>query len=576
MKKLMIFLILAAGFFMAGCNKDGQSNEINPLALMGTYGPYTLTVNVTYDGTAATDGTGKIYVYLFDALGLTSRDPIYSGSTDAAYAGGVTSINVEHIKAGDYYVLVFYDYVGGDNPDNRYDRYTLYGGAGPVGFAGSAAVYTVTGDATIGGTIDFDDTYQLQGQSKYMLPCTLTVNATYNGTDFTFGSGLATGRLFVYLYDSMGTDTRTPDPVWVGSTSTAATIGDQTAVTLSNITAGSYYAVLFYDFNEEAGHYDSEGDRYLLYNNKQFAGQATQIVIADGGSATWDNAVFDNSYTLQTGSAYMTAPVALTVKATYNGTAATTGLGNMHVYLYSALTRGTRLGGNPSYTGSVAAIVGDEATVTIPGVDQGYYYVLVFYDYASGANADSATDRYVFYDGAQYPANADIVLLDSDRELSGITFDNDYTFQTNVVGDTLYMQPGSLTLTATYTGTAGTGSDLIANYIYVYLYDSLGTGTRSPLPIYTGSTGSAVTVGNPADITINNILPGSYYIVVFYNFAATGATNPDTRYDRYVIYDNVEFPASPATPFNIISGSNTLTGVSFGDGYQLNSGAAFN
>jgi hypothetical protein len=593
MKKLLLLIIVGFAFILIGCNTDSQTSGTNTLALLSDYGPSTLTVHATYNGTAVTgvpdvdDGSGKIFVYLFktDELGLTSRTWTYSGSTAAAVTVGVeATITIDHIKDGEYYVLAFYDYKLGGNDDNQTDRYVLYAGAGLTGFTSVAVPYTVSGDTLLDG-INFGNTYKLQAQSKFMLPATLTVNATYNGTEYTSGSGSPSGRLFVYLYDTLGADTRTPTPVFSGSTVAAATTGVLTPIILTNVAAGTYYAVVGYDFNEEAGHLDSVGDRYLLYNNKQYASLADTITISDGGSATWNGATFGDSYTLQANGAYMTpsSPVTLTVNATYTGavTPDASATGKIYVYLYDALGKGTRLPDDPNYSGATL-IAGATGTITVNGIVPGDYYLVTFYDNSySASRIDSPGDKYLLSGGTQYPTSAVTVSLSSNTS-TNISVGDDYDFKTNVVGDTLFMQTGSLTVTATYTGTAGTGTDTDANFIYVYLFDYMNAstatsgGTRDPYPIYTGSTGSAVTVGNPGTISINNILPGSYCMVVFYNFNATGAASPDNKNDRYVIYNGYEFPASGITPVVVTAGSNSVSGISFGNSYQLNSGGAFN
>lgn len=586
MKNVLRFVCIGIVLILIGCNKDGGSNEFNPLAILAKMGTSSLTVHATYYGDTALESgsTGKIFVYLFDTIGTTSRDPLYSASTNAAITKGVEStITVNHIKNGNYYVLVFFDCdYGESNNDNQNDKYILYSSSGNTAFASVATTYTVSGDTVLDG-ISFGNMYTLQGQSKYITTtASLNVDVTYSGTAATTG----TGRLFIYLYEALGNDTRTQLPLRTGSTTSAATSG---TITIDNIVPGNYYVVAFFDYSDDgSGFFDSQDDRYVLYNNQQFTGSAIAYSIAAGSNTLSGGMTFGDSYTLQSGSSYMKAPVTLTVKATYTGTVASTGTGNMYVYLYSALSRGTRLGGSLGKTGSVAATVGDEATITIADVDQGDYYMLIFYDYASGSNPDSATDRYILYNGAQYPADADKISLTADAEYSGITFGNDYTFQTNVLGDTLYMQSGSLTVNATYGGTEPNATDpgstkIGTMKIYVYLYDSLddstatsgGTRDAGYLPIYTGSTSGAVTVGNAADITISNILPGSYYMVVFYDFYK--GSNPDNQNDRYIIYNNVEFPASTGVDaVDISTGSNSVTGIGFGDDYKLSSGSLFN
>ena len=146
MRKIIQLACLGIILLLLSCNIDSQSNEFNPLVLLSKYGSSSLTVHATYNGDPATDGSGKMYVYLFDELGTTSRDPIYKESTDAAVTiGEEVAIKVDHIRDGNYYVLVFYDYKGGDNNDNQTDRYVLYGLSGNTAFTSVASTYSVAG-----------------------------------------------------------------------------------------------------------------------------------------------------------------------------------------------------------------------------------------------------------------------------------------------------------------------------------------------------------------------------------------------------------------------------------------------
>jgi hypothetical protein len=568
MKKLSMLAIIASlAFVVIACNK--QTSEYNPAVLLSNYGPNTLTVTATYYGPLATDGSGKIYVYLFDTMGLTSRDPIYSGSTVTAATPGVgETITVEHIKDGDYYVLVFYDYHGGDNPDNQTDRYMLYTAGGSTPFANQADTFTVIGDTDLPG-LSFGDTYKLQGQSKYLLPATLTVNATYNGATATTG----TGKLFVFLYDSMGTDTRTPAPVYIASSTGAAAVGVQSQIVFSNILAGSYKAVLFYDYSAEVGHDDSVDDRYVIYDNRQYKDLADTITLADGGSQTWTRS-FGDSYTLQADGAYMTAssPVTLTVNAAYTGavTPDVSATGKLYAYLYDALGRATRLPDSPNYTGATGS-AGTTGTITISGIVPGDYYIVYFYDNTYwSSNVDSPGDKYLLSGGVQYPGTATPVSLNSNTTVSP-SINDDYALTTNVMGDALFMQTGSLTVHATYNG--GVPSSTIGSMkIYVYLYDALGTGTRTgALPIYSGSTAAAVTVGVEDTISIANILPGNYYVLIFYDYRS--GTNPDNQTDRYIFYNGVGY-TSTASPLSV-SGGTDLPGVSFNNTYTIQSSSLF-
>ncbi|MBN2160961.1 MAG: hypothetical protein JW807_16340 [Spirochaetes bacterium] len=169
----------------------------------------------------------------------------------------------------------------------------------------------------------------------------------------------------------------------------------------------------------------------------------------------------------------------------------------------------------------------------------------------------------MLYDSAGLTADADLYAVVGDQTLSGITFGDDYQIQSGRA----FLQPASLTVTATYNGTAfdtGTGN------IYVYLYTSRPTASRTPTPAYTGVTAAPATVGVASDISIPSIAPGNYFMLVFYDYAS--GTNPDNRYDRYILYDNTGSSAAATTVS--ISGAATATGVSFDDTHQIGSSNA--
>lgn len=68
----------------------------------------------------------------------------------------------------------------------------------------------------------------------------------------------------------------------------------------------------------------------------------------------------------------------------------------------------------------------------------------------------------------------------------------------------------------------------------VYLYSQLGDNSQSYPVVYKGT--SSVRTGV---ITITDILPGTYYVIAFYDYCGGGAqTNILNRYDRYAIYTN--------------------------------------
>jgi hypothetical protein len=178
MKKLLLFLLLIMISPLFSCDTKADKNEINPAILL-LFGSNTLTVKVTYNGTASSDAsaTKKIYVYLYNqALGTTPRSPdaVYTGSTAGAVTVGVEeTISISGVASGNYYVLVFYDFKSGSNPDNKTDRYVLYDG-------------TVTGTACTSAA------------TLVNIPTVTTLNITFANTNQFQDSGVPSGGpLFV-------------------------------------------------------------------------------------------------------------------------------------------------------------------------------------------------------------------------------------------------------------------------------------------------------------------------------------------------------------------------------------------
>ena len=172
------------------------------------------------------------------------------------------------------------------------------------------------------------------------------------------------------------------------------------------------------------------------------------------------------------------------------------------------------------------------------------------------------------------PGSATTYSLTGNQTLNLDPFEDDYTFQTNVLSNALFMQSGSLTVHATYTGSEPT-ENIGSRYLYVYLYESLGTGPHAAgsLPIYSTSTGGAVDVGTEYAMTINNVLPGNYYVFVYYDFRSGSGTTPANQTDRYVLYNGVPY-TSTASTFSVSTGSD-LPGVSFGDDFLVQGGTLF-
>ena len=94
------------------------------------------------------------------------------------------------------------------------------------------------------------------------------------------------------------------------------------------------------------------------------------------------------------------------VKATYTGTARSTGTGILFVCLYRTLSTAQAIPEYGVYTPAEAA-VGTEYTLTLPKVAPGDYYLLVFYDFQQHNQHDAGkADRYVLYEGQHLAAGA--------------------------------------------------------------------------------------------------------------------------------------------------------------------------
>jgi hypothetical protein len=532
-------------------------------------GSYTLTMKAQYNGTAGT-GDGKIHVYLYNALGDTVTTPYKSAVTNsAAVIGDSYSFAFNGVIPGNYYVLVLYDFstTGTDTPGLQNDRYIFYNAKQYIDEANTVSI--VATDVNMSGTISFGNDYILGAGGTFMSDRgTVTLGVDYTGAE-------TTGYLHVNLYDSLGADTLTPEPAytWVSDT-TVSSVGGTSLVEIPDVHFGNYNMVIYYGSVADTG---SVNDPYVLYNDPftgvQYTGDADPIVVAanamDLGTVT-----LSDSYLLESGGTYMTPPIprTLTVPVRYIGTDGDTGAKYIHVYLYNSLGTSTR-SSTPAYTGvtSSAVSVGEDATVTIAGITESNYDMLVFYDFSddSSGNADSINDRYVLYATAGYTgyiSEANPLTINNDITLSRVIFNDKYRLETN--GN--YMTTAILTVHATYNGTPkSTG----LGYIYVYLYGSRPSATRTPASLYQGSTGADVTLNSEYPITISSITPGNYFVLIFYDYYLNTG-NPDGRYDYYELYNNTGSSAGAST-LNI-SGYTDLSGIYFISDYQVGASNVLN
>ncbi len=131
----------------------------------------------------------------------------------------------------------------------------------------------------------------------------------------------------------------------------------------------------------------------------------------------------------------------------------------------------------------------------------------------------------------------------------------------------------TLTVNVTYTGTyvpalTNPGSQ----YIYVYLYNTRPTYTRSPVRVYSARSAGPVTDGTQQAITLTGIWSGHYYLMVFYDYKS--GDNADNKGDFYTLYDSTNDGTNciaSATTVSIPSVSSI--DITFADTYDFPSGA---
>lgn len=116
------------------------------------------------------------------------------------------------------------------------------------------------------------------------------------------------------------------------------------------------------------------------------------------------------------------------VKATYTGTAKTTGTGMLFACLYKTLSTAQAV---PDYGVRTPdeAVVGTEYTLTLGRVAPGDYYLLVFYDFRQHNLHDAGnTDRYMLYEGQHLAAGAAAVAVraGATTALPGVRFGDEY------------------------------------------------------------------------------------------------------------------------------------------------------
>lgn len=261
----------------------------------------------------------------------------------------------------------------------------------------------------------------------------------------------------------------------------------------------------------------------------------------------------------------------ITVKATYNGDvedATQPGTHKIYVYLYKTLSNAQA---EPDYKSctSTGATVGVESTITVNNIAPGNYYVVIFYDYKAHNTYEAGKDdRYIISDSARYPSDADpVTVSEGSSDILNVSFGNDYTLNSSGTYDV-----GTITVKATYNGDVEDATQPGTHKIYVYLYKAL-TLTAQDIPDYKTCTESGVTVGVESTITISNIIPDNYYVVVFYDYKAHN-TYEAGKDDRYIIYNAAQF-TSDADAVTVGEGTAGTLTMSFDNSYTLNSSGAY-
>ena len=565
MKKILQLIFIVCILFLISCNNSAQNNQINPLAIaVIPQGSSSLTVKATYTGSPRTDGTGKIFVYLYDQpLEATSRYPaaLYTGSTDSEVTPGVeATVTITDIADGDYYVLVFYDYHSGGNNDNQTDRYWLYNN---TGYPLVASTLTIKG-AKVLKNVTFGDTYILQPNSAFMTASGhyVSLQATYNGT-----VGTGDQRIHVYLYSTTpGTTISSPAPVYKVTSNNTVSVGVPTSIIIGGVLPGDYYALVFYGYASSSPNIGVENDRYIFYNNQQYPDMATKVTVGSS-DVSLGSISFGDSYVLGAGGAFNSDYATVSVPVTYTGTNPTGAY--VHVYLYNSLGSGATTPA-PVYTGVSSTLIDSSDTTTtidIPDVHFGTYYMAVFYDIdGSGSTGEAATegDPYILYENTQFTDETVSFGVPGDVTTNTVTLDDTYTLQASAA----YMAR-TLTVPVHFGGTESVASG--AGYVYAYLYNSLGSDTSTPAPVKSGVSLSKATTGGDLNVYVTGVSNGDYYLVVCYDADGSGGASEG---DPYVLYANKQY-VSDATKVTISGDTTVIPGLTLNDTPALLAGSVF-
>ncbi len=97
-------------------------------------------------------------------------------------------------------------------------------------------------------------------------------------------------------------------------------------------------------------------------------------------------------------------------------------------------------------------------------------------------------------------------------------------------------------------------ADIGNKHVYVYLYSALGDSSKDTAVLYNGESDDID--ADTRTVTVDNITPGVYYVVAFYNYAyGDKVTNRLNRYDRYAIWDGTD---DDVANVDSVSGGNAI------------------
>jgi hypothetical protein len=178
MKKFYSLLIAMTLVFSVSCFLQDEEDEAAPV------GSGTFEATVSYSGTTKTwgsydtanPGNMKNYIYLYSEIGQRSDTPapVYEGSS----ATNDSTITINNIAPGNYYVVVCYHYRAADpitlaspalSKDNPYEIYN--GSSGTQAYTSGTTV-SITNNNTTSLSIEFDDTWDMGTASggRYFMP----------------------------------------------------------------------------------------------------------------------------------------------------------------------------------------------------------------------------------------------------------------------------------------------------------------------------------------------------------------------------------------------------------------------